>query len=119
MKKGKYKVRSSYTIPPLKTCITSARSHSLWVSIIEDDTAAGVLREGTICDNMARIVAEGTEFIWTVPGVVAEAAAKRTVVSNTTVLRVPGSPLMTIGAFVFWAINTKMPRDVAVKTMSL
>ena len=107
------------TLPPLKTCTTGARSESLRISLVEDDPAAGVLREGAICDNVSRVIAKGTKSVWTVVGGVAEAAARRTVVSNTTVLRVPRSPLTTVGAFVFQAINMKMPHDMAVKTTSL
>ena len=68
---------------------------------------------------MAGIVAEGAESVQTVLGVVAKATAKRTAVLNTTVLRVPRSPLMTVGAFIFQEIDMKMPRDVGVKTTSL
>ena len=94
------------TLPPLKTCTTGARSESLQISLVEGD-------------NVSRVIAKGTKSVWTVAGGVAKAVAKRTVVLNTTVLRVPRSPLMTVGAFVFQAIDTKMPHDVAVKTTSL
>ena len=68
------KIRSSpctVTIPPLKTCTSGTRLQSLWVSVVEDDTATGVLREGAVCDDMTGVIAKGTELIWTVAGGVA------------------------------------------------
>ena len=56
------------TLPPLKTCTTGARLESLRISLIEDDPAAGVLREGTICDNVPQVIAQGTKLVWTVAG---------------------------------------------------
>ena len=44
------------TLPPSKTCTTGARLESLQISVVDDDPAAGVLREGTICDNMSRVI---------------------------------------------------------------
>ena len=98
------KIRSglrTITIPPLKTCTTGARSQSLWVSVIEDDAAAGMLREGTVCDDVSRVIAESAMAVWTVVGGVAKALAKRTVVLNATVLRVARGALMTVGALIF------------------
>ena len=46
------------TLPPLKTCTTGTRLESLWISIVEDNTAAGVLREGTVCDNVSWVIAK-------------------------------------------------------------
>ena len=93
------------TLPPSKTCTTGTRLDSLWVSIVEDDTTAGVLWEGAIHNDMSWVIAKGTESVWTVVGSVAEVAAKRTVVAQTVVLGMA-------------TINTKMPCSVAVKTNS-
>ena len=62
---------------------------------------------------------KGAKSVWTVMGCVAKAAAKRTVVSNTTVLRVARGMLATVRALIFWTVDMKMPCNVAVKTMSL
>ena len=116
------KIRSgphTITIPPSKTCTTGARSDSLWVSIIEDDTTTGVLGEGTIRDDVSWVIAEGTKAVWTVVRGVAKAMTKRTVVSGATILGVTQGALTAIGTFILWAVNTKMPRKVTVKTMSL
>ena len=107
------------TISPLKTCTTSTRSDSLRVSIVEDDTTTGVLGEGTICNGMSWVIAEGTKVVWTVVRGVAEVVAKRTIVSRTTVLRVTGGTLVTGGTFILRTVDMKMPRNVAVKTTSL
>ena len=107
------------TIPPLKTCTTGARSKSFWVPIIEDDATTGVLGERAICDDMSWVIAEGAEMIQAIVGSVAEAVAKRTVVSNTTILGVARGTLMTVGALILQAVNTKMPYSVTVKTTSL
>ena len=83
------KIKSSpctVTIPPSKTCTTGVRSKPLWVSVIEDDPTAWVLREGTVCNDMSRVIAEGTNSVQTEVGGVAKTVAKRTVVSMTTVL---------------------------------
>ena len=107
------------TLPPSKTCTTSARSESLRIPLIEDDPTAGILREGTVCHNVSQVVAKGTPSVWTVMGDVAEVAAKRTVVSNTLVLRVARGALVAVRTLVFRAVHTKMPCGVAVKTTSL
>ena len=107
------------TIPTSKTCTTGTRSQSLWVSVIKDDTAAGVLREGTVSDNMSRVIAESRLSVWTIVGGVTEASAKRTVVMKTTILRVTWGMLLAIGTFIVGAVDTKMPCGVAVKTYSL
>ena len=107
------------TLPPSKTCTTGARLESLWISLVEDDPAAGVLREGTICDNVPQVIAQGTKLVWTVAGGVAEVATKRTIVSNTMVLRVARGALVAVRTLVFWAVDMKMPHNVAVKTTSL
>ena len=46
----------------------------------------------------------------------AEAAAKRRVFSSTTVLRVTWGALVTVRAFIFQAVDTKMPCDVVLRT---
>ena len=107
------------TIPPLKTCTTGTRSQSFWVSIIEDDTTTGVLREGTICNNMSQVVAEGAKSIRAEAGGMAEAVAKITVVSGATILGMTWGALTAMGTFILWAVNTKMPCKVTVTTMSL
>ena len=107
------------TIPPSKTCTTGARSKPLRVSVIEDDATTGVLRERTISDDMSQVVAKGAEAVWTIAGNVAKAAAKRTVVLITMVLGVAGGTLTAVGTLVLWAVDTKMPRCMTVKTMSL
>ena len=56
------------TLPPSKTCTTSARLESLRISLVEDDPTAGVLREGTICDNVPQVIAQGAKLVWTVAG---------------------------------------------------
>ena len=74
---GRYKMEKTrsnphtVTIPPSKTCTTGARSKPLWVSIIEDDTTTGVLRERTVSNDMSWVVAKGTEAVWTIGGNVA------------------------------------------------
>ena len=107
------------TLPPSKTCTTSTRLQSLWISIVEDDTTAGVLREGTVRNNMSQVVAKSTKLVWTVVGGVAEAATKRTVVSHTSVLGVTRGVLAAVGPLILQTVNTKMPRDMAVKATSL
>ena len=56
------------TLPPSKTCTTSTRLESLWVSVVENDTTAGVLREGTVGDDMSWVIAKGIVSVWTVTG---------------------------------------------------
>ena len=116
------KIRSSprtVTIPPLKTCTSSTRLQSLWVSVVEDDTTTGFLREGAVCDDMTGVIAKGTELIWTVAGGVAKAVAKRTVVLSATILEMARSTLTTVGALILRTVDAKMPCKVAVKTNSL
>ena len=116
------KIRSdpcTVTIPPLKTCTTSARSESLWVSLIEDDTAAGVLREWTVCNNMSWVVAKGTKLVQTDMRDVAKAVAKRTVALSAMILGMTRGALSAIGTLILWTVDTKMPCNVALKTVSL
>ena len=107
------------TIPPSKTCTTGTRSQSLWVSIIEDDPATGVLQEGTVGNNMSWVVAKGTETVWAEARGVTEAVAKRTVIAGATILGVTRGALTTVGTLIFWTVDTKMPCEVTVKTTSL
>ena len=107
------------TILPSKTCTTGTRSQSLWVSVVEDDTTAGVLREGTVCDDMSWVVAEGAKSIWAEVRGMTKAVAKRTVVLRTTILGVTWGALMASGTFILWAVNMQVPHEVTVKTMSL
>ena len=69
-------VPRTVTIPPSRTCTTSARSKSLRIPIVEDNTATGVLGEWTVGDDVSQAIAKGTEAVWTIVGGVAEAAAK-------------------------------------------
>ena len=107
------------TIPPSKTCTTGTRLQSLWVSVIEDDPATGVLREGTVSDDMSWVIAKGTEAVQTEARGVTEAVAKRTVVSGTMILGVTWGALMAVGTFILWTADTKVPCKVTVKTTSL
>ena len=67
---------------------------------------------------MSRVIAEGASSIWTIVGCVAEVVAKRIKVSKTTVLGMSWGSLLAIRAFIVQAINTKMPKGVAVITDS-
>ena len=107
------------TIPPSKTCTTGASSDPLRVTIVEDDPAARVLREGTVGDDVTRVIAKGAASVWTITGEMSEVAAKRTIVVHATVLRMARGALATVGTLVLWAINMKMPCNMAVKTTSL
>ena len=106
------------TLPLLKTCTTSTRSDSLQVSIIKNDTAAGVLQEGAVPNDMSQVITKGTESVWTVVRGMAEVVAKRTVVAQTMILGVAWGVPMTVGAFIFGTMDTKMPKGMAVKTNS-
>ena len=66
---------------------------------------------------MAQVVAEGAKVVWTVARGMAEVVAKRTVVVIAMVLGVTGGALATVGAFILWAVDMKMPHDMALKTM--
>ena len=44
------------TLPPLKTCTTSTKPESLWVSVVEDNTATGVLGKGAVCNDMSWVL---------------------------------------------------------------
>ena len=107
------------TIPPLKTCTTSASSDPLRVAVVEDDPTARVCREGTVSDDVTRVVTKGAASVWTVAGEMAKAAAKRTAVAHAMVLRVAGGTLVTVGTSILWTIDMKMPHIVTVKTNSL
>ena len=107
------------TIPPSKTCTAGTRLQSFWVSIVKDDTAAGVLREWTICNNMSWVVAKGAKSVWTDTKDVAKVAAKRTVALSTTILGMTRGMLSAIGTLILWTVDTKMPCDVTLKTVSL
>ena len=65
---------------------------------------------------MAWVIAEGTKVVQTVARGVAEAVAKRTVVAVAIVLGMARDMLMTVGTLVFWAVDMKMPCDMALKT---
>ena len=107
------------TIPRLKTCTTRTRLPSLWISIVKDDTAAGVLREWTVCNNMSWVVAKGAKPVQTDTRDVAEVVAKRTVASSTTILGMTRGALSAIGTLILWTVDTKMPHNMTLKTASL
>ena len=107
------------TIPLSRSCTTGTISEPFWVSIIEDNTAARVLGEGTVSDNMSRIITKGTVPVWIVAGKVAKVATKRTVVLNTMVLGMSQSALSAVGALIVRTVDTNMPSGVAMKTYSL
>ena len=79
------------TIPPSKSCTSGTTSQPLWISIVKDNSLAGVLQEGAITDNVSWVVTKGTSPVWTDTGEVTEAPAKRTVVTRATVLGVAWS----------------------------
>ena len=107
------------TIPPSKICTTSANSDPLWIPIIEDDSTARVLREGAVGDDVTWVITKGAMSVQAVVGEVPEVVAKRTVVVHATVLRVAGGVLAAGRALVLQAVDTQMPCDMAVKTISL
>ena len=51
------------TILPLKTCTTSTRLDSLGVSIIENDTTAGVLGKRAVSDDMPQVITKGAASV--------------------------------------------------------
>ena len=106
------------TIPPSKSCTSGTNSQSLWIPLVKDNPLAGVFREGAVSDDMSRVVTKGASSVWTDTRKVTEVLAKRTVVARTTVLGVAWGVLMAVRAFIFWAVNTKMPLVVTLKTNS-
>ena len=106
------------TIPPSKTCTTRTTSKPLRVSVIENDAQAWVLSKRTVDEKVIGGVTEGTMPIGTVAGQVGETSTVGAIISDTAVLWMTGSPLMTAGTFVFGAVNTEMACGVALKTMS-
>ena len=106
------------TIPPSKTCTTGTSSKPLWVSLIEDDTWAWVLRERTVDEKVIGGVTEGTATIWAVAGQVGETSTIGAIVPDTVVLWVTGSSLATAGTFVLGTVDTEMACGMALKTTS-
>ena len=106
------------TIPPSKSCTSGTNSQSLWIPLIKDNPLAGVFREGAVSDDMSRVVTKGALSVQTDTGEVTEAPAKRAVVVRATVLGVTWSTLMAVRAFIFRAVDTKMPLVVTLKTNS-
>ena len=94
------------TIPPSKTCTTGTTSKSLGISIVEDNTQAWVLCKRTVDKKMIGSVTEGALSIRTVTGQVGEMSAVGAIVSDTAVLWMTGSPLVTAGALVLRAVDT-------------
>ena len=107
------------TIPPLKPCTTRTISQPLGVSIIEDDTRARVLHKGTVLKGMVRVVAEGTASVRAIVGQVGESATEHAIVTGAAILGMTWCLLMAVGTLIIGAVNTKMPKGVALKTMSL
>ena len=119
MEKERFSPRT-VTIPPLKSYTTgTADSKPLWISLVEDDPLAGVLREGTVSDNMSWNITEGAKMVWTVLCKMAVALAKRTVVSSAMILGVTRGLLLTVGTLILQTVDMKMSLAMAVKTRSL
>ena len=107
------------TIPPSKTCTSGTISKPLWVSLVEDNTVAGVLRKRTVDKKVIGSVAEGAATVRAVAGQVGETSAVSAIISDTAVLWMAGSPLATTGAFVLRTVNTEMACGMTLKTTSL
>ena len=54
-----------------------------------------------------------------IPREMTEVSAKRTVVMSAMILGMAWGSLMTVGAFIVWTVDMKMPCSVALKTKSL
>ena len=106
------------TIPPSKSCTSGINSQSLWIPLVKDNPLAGVFREGAVSNDMSWVVTKGTSLVRTDTGEVTEAPAKRTVVARAMVLGVTWSTLTTVRAFIFQAVDTKMPLVMTLKTNS-
>ena len=107
------------TIPPSKTCTTGTISKPLRVSLVEDNTGAGVLRKRTVDKKVVGGVAEGAAAVWAVASQVGKTSAVRAIISDTAILWVAGSPLATARAFVLRTVDTEVACGVALKTTSL
>ena len=68
---------------------------------------------------MSQVIAKGAKAVQTEVQGVTKAVAKRTVGVGATISGVTWGALMAVGAFIFQAVNTKMPCAVIVKTTSL
>ena len=106
------------TIPPSKTCTTRTASESLRIPVVEDDTRTWVLHERTVDEKVIGGITEGAASIGTVAGQMGETSTEGAIISDTAVLWMAGSPLMTAGTFVFGAVDTEMACGVALKTTS-
>ena len=107
------------TIPPSKTCTTGTRSQSFWIPVVEDNPTTGVLREGTVCDDVSWVIAKGTESVRAEARSVAEVVAKRTIVPGAAIFGMTRGTLTAVGTLVFWTVDMKMSCEVTVKTTSL
>ena len=103
----------------MKLCTTRTISQPLRVAIIEDDTGARVLHKGTVLKGMVRVVTEGTVSVRAIAGQVGESATEHAIVTGAAILGMTWCLLMTVGTFVIGAVDTKMPKGVALKTTSL
>ena len=106
------------TIPPSKTCTTGTTSKPLWVTLVEDDTLARVLRKRTVDEKVIRGVTEGAATIGTVAGQVGKTSTVGAVISDAAVLWMTGGSLATTGTFILWAVDTEMACGMALKTTS-
>ena len=105
-------------IPPSKTCTTGTTSKPLWVSLVEDNTRAGVFCKRTVDKKVIGGVTEGATSIRTVAGQVGETLTIGAVIPDAVVLWVTGSSLATAGTFVLRTVNTEMACGMALKTTS-
>ena len=106
------------TIPSSKTCTARTTSKPLWVSLVEDDTQAGVLRKRTVDEKVIRGVTDGAAAIGTIAGQVGETSTVGAIVPDTAILWVTGGLLATAGAFILRTVNMEMACGMALKTTS-
>ena len=106
------------TIPPSKTCTAGTTSKPLGIPIVEDDTWAWVLCKRTVDEKVIRGVTEGTMAIGAITGQVGEMSAEGTIISDTAVLGMAGSPLAAARALILGAVDTEMTCGMALKTTS-
>ena len=107
------------TIPPSKACTTGTTSKPLGISLVEDDTWAGVLCKRTVSEKVIGSVTEGATSIRTVAGQVGEMPTEGAIISDTAVLQMTGSPLATAGALILGTVDMEMACGKTLKTTSL
>ena len=122
---GKWKMEKmsphpcTITIPPSKTCTTGTTPESLGVSLVEDNSQAGILCKRTVNKKVVRSITEGVMSVRTVAGQVGELAAESAVITNAAVLGVSRGMLVATRALILRTVDAKMPCGVALKTTSL